>query len=70
MEQTNQLAEEVIRDGQSVRPFYVYFIESYVQLKGKPLEFDGTTFTSEEEYYNHLIGVLEMLIKDVEYNEN
>jgi hypothetical protein len=62
----NQLSKIVIEDGQSIRPFHNYLNETYDQLAGKELSFEGVVFNDRIEYLNHLKGVVELMIKQAE----
>ena len=59
----NQLAQIVIEDGQSIRPFHNYLNETYDQLKGHTLSFEGVTFDDRIEYLKHLQGVVQGMIE-------
>lgn len=62
----NQLAKIVIKDGQSIRPFHNYLNETYDQLKGHTLSFEGVTFDDRIEYLKHLQGVVIGMIEMAE----
>jgi len=62
----NQLAKLVIEDGQSIRPFHNYLNQTYDQIKGHTLSFEGVTFDDRIEYLKHLQEVVITMIKIAE----
>jgi hypothetical protein len=56
-----ELAKLALEDGQTMRPFVDYLMKTFKDIKGKEFSFDGTTFETEEQFYDHVAGVAEWL---------
>jgi hypothetical protein len=61
-----EFAQHILDDGQNIRPFHNYLSETFDGIKNTPLSFDGVVFKDRIEFYKHLQGCLDLMIKTTE----